>query len=84
MRHAQLYWDDQDPKNTGWWLRYYDENGTEQGCAIDAPQDAGMQALADAVDSESHLFEGTIRVFRGAAQRGEITVGGGAVNWRAL
>jgi len=81
---AQLYWDDQDPNNTGWWLRYYDQHGNEQGAAIDAVEDAGMQELADAMESEGHLCEGEVAVFRGDRRQGTITIEHGAVNWRAL
>ena len=31
----ELYWDDQDPNNEGWWLRYIQPDGYEDGYAID-------------------------------------------------
>ena len=31
----ELYWDDQDPSNEGWWLRYVYRDGQEDGESID-------------------------------------------------
>jgi len=31
----ELYWDAQDPNNEGWWLRYIQPDGYEDGDAID-------------------------------------------------
>jgi hypothetical protein len=84
MTAAQLYWDDQDPKNAGWWLRYTDATGTEQGTAIDATEDASVEELAAVVEAESHWIGlGTIKVLRGDQPRGTITVSDGAISWSA-
>jgi hypothetical protein len=86
MHEAQLYWDDQDPQNAGWYLRYRDADGTEQGTAIEADQDATTEELAAAVESESHWLPsaGTIRVYRHEEPRGRITIEDGAVTgWRS-
>jgi len=84
MTRAQLYWDAQDPKNEGWWLRFYDASGTEQGTAIEASEDATTEELAAAVENESHwIGEGTIKIMRGEQPRGSITIRDGAVSWRA-
>lgn len=46
MEPAQLYWDDQDPKTAGWWLRYYSEDGAECGEPIDGSRDTFDRDLA--------------------------------------
>lgn len=87
LHEAQLYWDAQDPKNEGWWLRYRDERGVEQGTAIEAAEDATTEELAEAVEAETHWLpsNGKIKVFRGEQPRGSITLTDGKVSdWRAL
>jgi len=86
MHEAQLYWDDQDSKNEGWWLRFRDDRGTEQGTAIDGDEDASTQELANAIEKEAHWLpaNGKIKVFRGEQPRGSITLKNGEVSdWRA-
>lgn len=82
---AQIFWDDQDPKAAGWWLRYY-LNGTEDGCPIDAERDAGHEDLAPLVAAALD-FAGRVDVatyLRGDQRTGRITVAGGeVVDWRA-
>lgn len=83
---AQLYIDSQDPANVGWWLRYTDEQGTEQGTAIEADIDASVEDLASAVGDESHWIsaDGAIKVYRSEQPCGEITLTDGVVSgWRA-
>jgi hypothetical protein len=86
LHEAQLYWDDQDPKNQGWWLRYRDERGEQQGTTIEADEDAATEELAAAVEAGVHRLPGNgkIKVFRGEEPRGSITLIDGKVsNWRA-
>lgn len=35
----ELYWDDQDPSNEGWWLRCVYTNGHEDGYPVDGDTD---------------------------------------------
>lgn len=35
----ELYWDDQDPSNEGWWLRCVYANGHEDGYPVDGDTD---------------------------------------------
>jgi len=85
MHEAELYWDRQgDPE--GWWCRYRDDNGTEQGAAVEASEDASIEELAAAVDQVSHwLDHGMIKVIRGERDLGRITIRGGGEkpDWRA-
>lgn len=82
---AQLFWDDQDPSNAGWWLRYTDADGTEQGAAIDGDEDASTEELAAAVAARIPSDAGRVTVLRGEQPRGWIDVATGAVaGWRAL
>ena len=88
MTNAKLYWDAQDPKNTGWWLRYRDARGDEQGCEVSEHKDAAIHELAAAVEAAIGVdatLTGTIEVFHGDMYRGFIAfVNGEAANWRAL
>ena len=55
---AKLFWDAQDPGNAGWWLRYTDAAGTEQGAAIDGTEDATTEELAAEVEKRPARMEG--------------------------
>lgn len=44
---AEIFWDSQDPKAAGWWLRWY-VDGSEEGDAIDLERDASARELVDA------------------------------------
>ena len=82
---AQLFWDDQDPKAAGWWLRYTDAAGTEQGAAIDGTEDATTEELAAEVAASLSGMSGRVVVLRGEQRRGWVDVADGAVaNWSAL
>lgn len=82
MSNAQLFWDTQNPSNIGWWLRFWDETGTEQGTSISGTENATTEELAAAVEAESHwIGEGTIKVIRGEQPSGTITVRDGSVEW---
>lgn len=84
ISEAQLYWDAQDAKNAGWFLRYRDSRGTEQGLEIEAEQDATTAELAELV-AAADVGDGEIIVFRGHERRGSIKVEDGKVlAWRAL
>lgn len=86
LHEAQLYWDAQDPKNEGWWLRYRDAHGVEQGTTIEANENATTEELAVAVEAKSHWLPGNgkIKVFRGGQPRGSITLTDGKISdWRA-
>lgn len=74
---AQLFWCSQDPDNMGWWLRYRDDRGVEDGCAIDGAEDASVEDLADAINECPVV--GTIRVYRGTEVCGEIVAAKGKV-----
>ena len=81
---AQLFWDDQNPSDAGWWLRYTDADGTEQGAAIDGDEDASTEELAAAVAARIPSDAGRVTVLRGEQPRGWIDVAAGAViGWRA-
>ncbi len=83
--NAQLFWDDQDERASGWWLRYTDERGTEQGDAIDGDEDAGTEELAARVAASLVDHTGRVVVIRGERPRGWIDVADGAVaNWSAV
>ena len=75
---AQLFWCSQDPDNMGWWLRYRDDRGVEDGCAIVGDEDASGEDLA-AMANEFPVDVGTIRVYRGAEVCGEIVVAEGRI-----
>jgi len=81
--NTQLYWDDQDPSNQGWWLRWY-EDGTEQGCSVDGAEDDPFIDLIASVENEiDGDFSSEIRFFRGGRESGRIVVVGGVVtDWR--
>ena len=82
---AQLFWDAQDPSAAGWWLRYTDAAGTEQGDAIDGDEDAGTEELAARVAASLVDHTGRVVVIRGERPRGWIDVADGAVaNWSAV
>lgn len=82
---AQLFWDDQDPKAAGWWLRYTDAAGTEQGAAIDGTEDATTEELAAEVAASLSGMSGRVVVLRGEKRHGWVDVADGAVaNWSAL
>lgn len=85
MTEGQLYWDDQDPKNAGWWLRYRDDAGIECGSGIDdIAEDASTEELAQAVAAATYRC-GTVKVYRGEQPRGWIKVeDGSVVGWSAL
>lgn len=91
LNEAQLYWDSQDSDNAGWYLRYHDERGVEQGHALDADEDATTEELAQYVveelrrhwQSREDADSGTIRVYRGDEPRGRITLEGGVATDRA-
>jgi hypothetical protein len=81
---AQLFWDAQDPNVSGWWLRYTDADGTEQGDAIDGAEDATTEELSAAVAASLSGETGRVTVLRGEQPRGWIDVADGAVaGWRA-
>lgn len=85
INEARLFWDDQDHNWTGWWLRYYDSTGQEQGTEIDGDEDATTEELAAACAAALPGREGDIRVIRGGERRGRITLRGDeAPDWRAL
>lgn len=82
--NAQLFWDAQDERAAGWWLRYTDASGTEQGDAIDGDEDAGTEELAERVAARLGDHTGRVVVIRGEQRRGWIDVADGVVvNWRA-
>lgn len=83
---AQLYWDDQDPKHTGWVLRWRDARGHTESAAIGEDEDASLETLAhQAADCAPDGATGEIAVFRGDVKRGRITLRDGAIEgWRAL
>lgn len=81
---AQLFWDAQDQRTAGWWLRYTDASGTEQGDAIDGAEDATTEDLAAAVAARIPSDTGRVTVLRGERPRGWIDVANGeVVGWRA-
>lgn len=83
ITNAQLYWDSQDPRNTGWWLRYTDADGVEQGDAIDGTEDDGTEELAGRVAASLRNETGRVAVYRGEQRRGWIEVSEGrATDWR--
>lgn len=85
INEAQLYWDDQDHSNAGWWLRYRDSTGQEQGTEIEGDEDASTEELAAACAAELPGREGDIRVIRDGVRRGRITLRGDeAPDWRTL
>jgi hypothetical protein len=88
VTNAQLYWDDQDPANSGWQLRFLNVRGTEQSCAVKQSKDATLLKLVAAVEAAigaDSMLTGRIKVFRGDAPRGEMRLMHGAVtDWRAL
>ena len=45
---VQVFWDDQDPNNEGWWCRYYID-GTEHGFELDGSKDRDKLELAKEV-----------------------------------
>lgn len=82
---AQLYWDDQDQAAAGWWLRYYDSTGTEQGIALEGDEDATTEELAAAAQAALPDRDGEIEVYRHEELRGRITLRGDeSPDWRAL
>lgn len=84
ISEAQLFWDDQDASAAGWWLRYRDADGDEQGEAVEAERGASTEELADAVAALALDATGEIRVYRGGQPRGWIgLVGGKTTGWRA-
>jgi hypothetical protein len=84
IHEAQLYWDDQDPKASGWWLRYRDAEGDEQGEPIDGDEDTDTPELAEQVALALAGETGTIELIRNPSRRGSIeVVNGMVVNWNA-
>jgi hypothetical protein len=87
VNEAQLYWDAQDPKNTGWWLRYRDDRGEEQGVAVEEAADATTSELAVAVKAAigiDSMMTGTVKVVRGNRTGTIRIVNGEITDWRAL
>ena len=90
LNEAQLYWDNQDAAAAGWWLRYRDENGAQQGRGILGVEDASLHDLAEQVEHELaradmlSVREGAIKVFRGDRHTGTIRIADGEVEWKAL
>jgi len=86
MLDAKLHWDDQDPRNAGWWLSYREADGTQQGISIEADYYASIEQLAAALTAEPHWFEtGTVKVFRRGVPIGKIYAHEGSADmWRAL
>lgn len=83
MTDAQLYWDDQDPKNEGWWLSYRNERGDLLGIDLDAEKDASTEELALAVTKTGTGLTGKVAVIRGQ-RRGWIKVEDGiSTDWKA-
>lgn len=75
IRNAKLGWDDRDPRNTGWWLSYVDQDGTEQGISIEAEDDASLADLAEALTNEPDwVATGTVKVLRRDVPIGAIAV----------
>lgn len=83
---AQLYWDDQDAKNTGWVLRWLDARGQTETSEIGETEDAGLETLAhQAADCAPERATGDITVFRGDRPAGRISLRDGSISgWRAL
>ncbi len=81
---ARLYWDDQDPKNTGWVLRWR-ERGLTESTEIGEDEDASIETLAhQAADCAPGGATGDVAVYRGDVKRGRITLRDGAIAvWRA-
>ena len=85
INEAKLFWDDADHNWAGWWLRYRDSTGQEQGTEIDGDEDATTAELAAACAAALPGSAGDIRVIRGGERRGRITLRGDeAPDWRAL
>lgn len=85
IHEAQLYWDDQDPNYVGWWVRYRDAEGNNDGTEIDAETDADVEQLAKLASKALPNRRGTIKVFRDEHIVGRITLRGPASpDWRAL
>jgi hypothetical protein len=86
LHEAQLYWDAPHGADAGWWLRYRDDRGTEQGIEIDGAEDATTEELADAVEASAHWLppNGEITIIRHGERRGAIRLTDGAVSgWEA-
>lgn len=67
---AQLFWDDSDPENAGWLLRFRNESGSMEDHWLDGGEDSSVEELT---------------VFRGEQACGSLTIDGGrVVSWRAL
>lgn len=79
--NAQLYWDDQDPRAAGWYLRYR-VNGTEEGTAIDGAEDDSTEDLAQRVADHLDTYgRVTVRIGEGTGRRCTVD-GGKVVDWR--
>jgi len=82
---AELFWDGQDPNNTGWWLRF-DVDGTETGTGVDLPRDCtyaqAAAAVAAALPADADCL---VRLYlTGESDRSWARVRGGhVVDWRA-
>ena len=57
---AEIYWDDQDPGNTGWWLRYFDASGVECGTGPAGGKDADPRKLAAITAFARDVADGTM------------------------
>jgi len=82
---AQLFWDDQDPRATGWCLRHTDASGNEDAIAIDGDKIESIATLAErCADALGHTGRTTIKAFvAGEHNPARIVVDGGAViDWR--
>lgn len=84
--NAQLYWDDQDPTNVGWVLRWRDERGDEIAFEVGCDKSADLEALASEVAlCAPEGATGDIAVYRGDRKSARISICDGAImGWRAL
>ena len=82
---AQLYWDDQDPRATGWCLRHTDAHGNEDAIAIDGDKIETIATLAErCAEALGDFGRTTIKAFvTGERNPARIVVDAGAViDWR--
>jgi hypothetical protein len=83
---AELFWDDADPDNAGWMLRYRVDGTGYYYSPIDGDMDEGTESLARRVAAALDVYEAEVRVvvYRGDVPGGRVTVAGGKVlDWRA-
>ena len=85
---AKLYWDSQDPNNTGWWLRYYlspGSEGGEHGCSVLGDQDDDLETIASNIATALTDESGVVKVYSGDQPYGEVVIAQGlASDWRTL